>query len=270
MYVKMHRVTKLKYLGVTTHDDPHVYPGKGTYWTQHLKKHGRDVKTIVIFQTKNHDAIKRIGRMLSIQWNVVESDDWANLILETGYDWEATEQWIEDARQRAIERWKDPKARKKVSDGMKRWYEENPGKHSRLGVKLPQSQIDQQRTKLIGTSWGNHGPAAKAAISAAQMGREKTEDEVDRIKWTQRNASILWSPEFVDLILALNDDLGWSYHRINRVLQVFDPTFTNGPIRRILKIAKTDRNDLFREISPVGSHRRNFDKSFDRAVSLEI
>jgi len=247
MYVKMHRVTKLKYLGVTTHNNPHVYPGKGTYWTQHLKKHGHDVKTIVIFRTKSHDAIKRIGRMLSIQWNVVESDDWANLTFETGYSHEWNQKTIEKMRKVQNERWKDPKERKKVSDGVKKFFEENPEKHPRLGVKLPQSQKDQQAAKLIGTSWGNHSPAAKASIAAAQTGRKKIEGEVDKIKWTQRT-SILWSPEFVDLILALHEDLGWSYHRIKGVLQVFDSTFTAAPIRRILRIAKTDRNDLFREI----------------------
>jgi hypothetical protein len=83
LYKKTHNVTGLKYLG-KTHKDPFSYSGSGTYWLRHLKHHGNDVKTEIIFQTKCLEEFKLHAIAYSLEHNIVESSEWANLIIETG------------------------------------------------------------------------------------------------------------------------------------------------------------------------------------------
>jgi hypothetical protein len=83
LYVKTHQMTGLKYLGYTK-QDPFVYLGSGKYWRLHLKKHGNQVYTEILFETHNKNEIKLIGIHYSTLWNIVSSNQWANLKLEEG------------------------------------------------------------------------------------------------------------------------------------------------------------------------------------------
>jgi hypothetical protein len=76
----------LKYLGKTI-KDPFTYIGSGKIWQRHLKKHNltiNDITTEIIFETYDLDELARKGLEYSKLFNVVESDDWANLRDETG------------------------------------------------------------------------------------------------------------------------------------------------------------------------------------------
>lgn len=84
LYVKTHNKTGLKYLGKTTANDPHAYPGSGLIWKGHLKKHGRDYSTEILLETEDPAELKKTGQYYSNLWNVVESDEWANLQPEEG------------------------------------------------------------------------------------------------------------------------------------------------------------------------------------------
>jgi hypothetical protein len=83
LYVKTHLKTGLKYLGKTK-QDPYKYRGSGIRWLNHIKKHGYDVWTNVIFQSECDKELSDMGVHFSLLWNIVESDDWANLKPETG------------------------------------------------------------------------------------------------------------------------------------------------------------------------------------------
>jgi hypothetical protein len=83
LYVKTHRKTGLKYLGQTT-SDPYKYLGSGKYWKLHLQKHGKDIHTEVLKECSTKDELKESGIYYSNLWNVVDSDDWANLRPESG------------------------------------------------------------------------------------------------------------------------------------------------------------------------------------------
>lgn len=83
LYVKTHRKTGLKYLGKTV-EDPYTYQGSGIHWTNHINKHGYDCDTEVIRWCKDNESVKAWGIFYSDLWNVVESDDWANLKREEG------------------------------------------------------------------------------------------------------------------------------------------------------------------------------------------
>lgn len=81
LYVKTHLTTNLKYLGYTKRN-PYKYKGSGIRWTNHIKKHGYEVWTNIIFQSELKSEIIQYGAFYSKLWNVVESDEWANLIIE--------------------------------------------------------------------------------------------------------------------------------------------------------------------------------------------
>jgi len=84
LYVKTHNKTGLKYLGKTISEDPYSYPGSGKYWSAHLEKHGNDVSTEILLETNDSDELIRQGIYYSENPRVVESNIWANLIVEKG------------------------------------------------------------------------------------------------------------------------------------------------------------------------------------------
>jgi len=84
LYKKTHNLTGLKYLGKTVSKDPFLYPGSGTYWKRHLIKHGNNVTTEILKECKTEKDVIYWGQYYSKLWNVVESNDWANLIEEAG------------------------------------------------------------------------------------------------------------------------------------------------------------------------------------------
>ena len=83
LYLKTHNVTGLKYLGKTI-QDPYLYQGSGKHWKCHIKKHGYDVTTEILFSTNNKDEFKAYAKHISKTLNVVESSEFANLCNEQG------------------------------------------------------------------------------------------------------------------------------------------------------------------------------------------
>jgi hypothetical protein len=84
LYIKKHKITGLKYLGITSQEDPHKYTGSGKRWLRHLKKHGYEYTTDILLATENKKDIERTGLFFSMLWNIVKSSDWANLTEERG------------------------------------------------------------------------------------------------------------------------------------------------------------------------------------------
>lgn len=86
LYIKQHSITKKKYFGKTT-QDPYKYLGSGKYWLSHIKKHGKEhIVTIWVSEPFYDTSITEVALHLSKENNIVNSNDWANLILENGLD----------------------------------------------------------------------------------------------------------------------------------------------------------------------------------------
>jgi hypothetical protein len=83
LYLKTHQITGLKYLG-KTENDPYSYKGSGVYWKNHIKKHGNNVTTEVIYNTTDKKEFERVALEYSRKLNIVESTEFANLIEESG------------------------------------------------------------------------------------------------------------------------------------------------------------------------------------------
>jgi hypothetical protein len=87
LYIKQHSITGLKYFGKTTCSDPYKYQGSGSYWKKHCKKHGKEhVITLWISDLYTDTSIVDVALHFSIENEIVNSKEWANLILENGLD----------------------------------------------------------------------------------------------------------------------------------------------------------------------------------------
>lgn len=76
----------LLYLGKTI-QDPYKYEGSGLRWKRHLNLHNiknTDLQTWILHETYNHDELKELGIYYSNLFNVVKSNNWANMKEEMG------------------------------------------------------------------------------------------------------------------------------------------------------------------------------------------
>lgn len=85
LMIKKQNKTNLKYLCQTGRKDPFLYTGSGTHWKSHLQQHGYDISTEILGEYKNKSDLKKSGEHYSKLYNVVESEEWANLRIEDGH-----------------------------------------------------------------------------------------------------------------------------------------------------------------------------------------
>jgi hypothetical protein len=102
LMIKTHVVTGLKYLCYTRSEGEAYssYKGSGTRWKKHLAKHGDDIATELIYETASYEDFKKFAISKSIEFDVVQSDDWANLKIEEGDggDTVSNKMWITDGQ----------------------------------------------------------------------------------------------------------------------------------------------------------------------------
>lgn len=85
LLIKQHTITKLKYFCKSTRNDYMEYNGSGVEWSEHLKKFGKFVETIWVSEPfTDKTELKNFAINFSIENNIVESNEWANRIIETG------------------------------------------------------------------------------------------------------------------------------------------------------------------------------------------
>ncbi len=166
LYVKTHKKTGLKYLGVTTNKDPYTYTGSGVYWKNHLNKHGFDYFTEILKECRTKDEVKEWGLYYSRLWNIVESNEWANLKEEQG----------DGGRQ-------SKEVREKIGKAGKGRIPWNKGK---------QIWSDADR-KLISERNKQRGPQSQETISKRVMkttGKKRTKEQRARMKLAQQGKVI--------------------------------------------------------------------------------
>ena len=87
LYIKQHFITGLKYFGKTTNLDPYKYNGSGKHWTRHIKKHGKEhIVTLWVSDLYYDTSIIDVALKFSMDNDIVNSKEWANLIPENGLD----------------------------------------------------------------------------------------------------------------------------------------------------------------------------------------
>lgn len=86
LMIKTHDITGLKYLCKSERIDHIKYSGSGRYWKRHLKQHGYKFSTDVIFMSENIKEFSDKCIQYSTEYDIINSKEWANLIIETGLD----------------------------------------------------------------------------------------------------------------------------------------------------------------------------------------
>lgn len=84
LYVKRHAVTGLLYFGKTIHH-PENYKGSGVYWQRHLSVHGEHIQTLWYHLYDDPDELHDDAISFSHAHSIVNSSEWANLMVETGF-----------------------------------------------------------------------------------------------------------------------------------------------------------------------------------------
>lgn len=116
LLIKEHIDTGLKYLckhDAANFSDCENYRGSGTYWKKHLKKHGNKVKTTCLFVTENEKEFREVAKKYSLEFNVIESKEWANLCNEEGQGGDT----IVDKKvhgEKSKKTWQNPQVREKL------------------------------------------------------------------------------------------------------------------------------------------------------------
>ncbi len=85
LYIKRHTETGKLYFGKTTSPNVESYSGSGVDWITHLREHGSNkIETLWYCLFYDRASIKEFALAFSTANNIVESDAWANRVLETG------------------------------------------------------------------------------------------------------------------------------------------------------------------------------------------
>lgn len=192
LYIKTHNVTGLRYFGKTTNSNPHKYRGSGKYWKRHIKKYGYDVTTTIVgtYLTEKECNIAAIA--FSVENNIVESQEWANLQNENGRDgapsghsghaFTAEERLLMSDGLR--QRWSDDAYRSKMREAQRQaWTPERKQKQTeRLKTEWTPDRKRKHSESLRGrpnpaTSKAQRGkakpPGFGSLVSAALKGRPK-------------------------------------------------------------------------------------------------
>lgn len=86
LYIKQHTITNKLYFGKTT-KNPENYLGSGKHWQRHIKKHGKEYVVNLWYQAfEDQNECTNFALEFSDAMNIVESDQWLNLIPENGLD----------------------------------------------------------------------------------------------------------------------------------------------------------------------------------------
>jgi len=85
LYIKYHEITGLCYFGMTKRPDINKYLGSGTYWKNHINKHGKIfVNTLWSYLFYDEDEMLSYAKWFSLENDIVNSNRWANLMYESG------------------------------------------------------------------------------------------------------------------------------------------------------------------------------------------
>jgi hypothetical protein len=177
----------LNYLGIT-HKNPYKYGGSGVYWKKHLKAHNtkiNEIKTLILFETSNYSELCERGRYYSELYDIVNSNEWANLIPETGDNSvlgmkhsEETKKKISDIHRGRFCGEKNPMFGKLVSEETREKISK-----SNTGQKRTEETKNKIRNKLIGnknTLGFKHSEESLLKISNSNKGKHnipKSEEE---------------------------------------------------------------------------------------------
>ena len=193
LYVKTHTITGLKYLGQTKKPDPHKYRGSGKRWLNHLGVHGNHYTTEILKECEHTAMVQFWGQYYSDLWNIVESDEWANLKPETG-DGSKGLKWNENQRRAQANKVIWNKGLTKETDHRVKKYGESSSETFRL---IPRKSHNKGKTGgtnsqkgiskpyILGDNNPARRPEVQEKIRQALKGKPKSPEHLAKIKETK-------------------------------------------------------------------------------------
>ncbi len=154
--------TGLLYLCQTSRPDPFSYRGSGKRWVYHIKKHNPTIVTYILGIFFNMEDLREAGLYYSKLYKVVESDKWANLVMEQG-----SGGWIND---QTGKRWK---VSEEGRANMRRSRLENAESYKACRELFKERITGANNYQSVGTfvtPWGSF-PTALDAVKEAKMQR---------------------------------------------------------------------------------------------------
>lgn len=167
LYIKQHNDTGLKYFGKTIKRNPIKYRGSGKYWRNHLKKYGNNVTTIWYKLFENKEELVNYALTFSKENNIVDSKEWANIIVENGLDG-GNPFW----GQKTSERWNSLTEEEKQHrneanrESLKEYWKNVPDNERKVRVKLraigvknhwDNSTIEERKARATKSGAGHRG-----------------------------------------------------------------------------------------------------------------
>lgn len=86
LMIKTHNITGKKYLCITKRQNYEKYTGSGVNWKKHIKKYGNNISTELIYTSDNYEDFLEMCIHYSNYFNIVDSNEYLNMIPEFGYD----------------------------------------------------------------------------------------------------------------------------------------------------------------------------------------
>jgi hypothetical protein len=190
LYVKQHRITGLKYFGRTT-KDPNTYMGSGTYWLSHIKKYGIEyVDTIELYEFDCQEKCTSFAKSFSVSNNIVESTEWANLILEDGlarYTGNTSEKHSATMR----EKWLDSEYRTKQHSARKEKWRDNSYRNKLVSSRKNNWVNEDYRAKTISNNIASRTTEYKEK-QAAKMKKIWSDPEFREAQLSKRRKGLIW------------------------------------------------------------------------------
>lgn len=175
LYVKTHKTTGLKYFGKTT-GDPYLYQGSGIRWLKHLRLHGNDVNTTIVGFFTDRTECEKVAVQFSVKNKIVESKEWANMIIENGLDGGDTGGKLTRAYSPMTN-----DTKKKLSESLKGRKAWNKGlKGVTPGNRQPKSKEHKQ--KLSDANTGKTRTAESIEKTAAKLRGKKRPEMSEKLK----------------------------------------------------------------------------------------
>ena len=165
LYIKRHKITGLKYFGKTI-KDPLKYQGSGTKWKSHMQYYGKEhVDTIWYQLFEDIDECRNYALKFSEENDIVNSDEWANLIPEDGL-------------------WVKLETRRKMSEAKLGKESHRKGKnHSdEAKEKNRQAHLGKTYTQLNPAEGHKQTKEAKERIRQTLTGTKHDQERIDKIR----------------------------------------------------------------------------------------
>jgi hypothetical protein len=156
--LKTHNTTGLKYLcyHLGTKESCFIYLGSGKYWIAHLKKHGKDVSTVILAECQSRGEAREKGLYYSEQFDIVNSDKYANLIVEDARTNWAHRNKINYNGEREFPNMKDIAAQRTLRRKLVRLTDKEKLNHQRLGsLRKSNPELMISAAKRAGETRGN-------------------------------------------------------------------------------------------------------------------